>query len=233
MSIRLLGLYTGRAAPLGEDGRLSAIVKSAVSTAHIGPTGLDGDQQADLSVHGGPDKAVHLYPAEHYARLAEAYPAVADRLGPGFLGENLSLTGLLETTLRVGDRLRVGEVLLEVSQPRSPCWKIDARFGCKGVAATVARQRLTGWYCRVIETGGIRLDSRIEPQPGDSEALTLDALMVLMASHRPDPAQLRAAAVPALTASWRKRLLDRADWLQQNQADSVQWPPAHTPGAHG
>ncbi|ACO75278.1 MOSC domain protein [Laribacter hongkongensis HLHK9] len=215
MTPHIQGLFAGQPAPLGGGSRLSSIVKHPVDRLTLTATGPQEDQQADLTVHGGVDKAVHLYPVEHYAALAQAFPAAAAVLGSGFLGENVSLAGLCEDRLRLGDRLVIGDAVLEVSQPRSPCWKIDSRTGEKGVAEHIARQYLTGWYCRVLHPAVIRADSPVCHETVHADWPTLLQLMTLMAEHRPEPARLRAAAVPALTQSWQDKLHKRADWLEQ------------------
>ena len=213
MTIRLLGLFAGRVAPLGDGSRPSAIIKAAVPALTLGASGPLEDEQADLRVHGGVDKAVHCFPSEHYARLAAAFPHAPAAWGAGFLGENLALAGLTEDALRLGDRLLVGDAVLEVSQPRSPCWKIDARAGEDGVAAHIDRHHLTGWYCRVLQGARIDPASDVRRQGVAPAAPTPVALLQAMAEHRPDPAHLRALAVPALTAAWRDKLHRRADWL--------------------
>ena len=119
------GLFIGRVAQLAGDSRSSAIVKTATSEPCLLTTeGLAGDEQADRRVHGGVQKAVHLYPAEHYARLAAAFPD-AQHMVPGGLGENLSTHGLTESNVCIGDVFRINEACLQVLQPRSFCWKID------------------------------------------------------------------------------------------------------------
>ena len=112
MTPHILGLFAGQPAPLGGGSRLSSIVKHPVDRLTLTATGPQEDQQADLTVHGGVDKAVHLYPVEHYAALAQAFPAAAAVLGSGFLGENVSLAGLCEDRLRLGDRLVIGDAVL-------------------------------------------------------------------------------------------------------------------------
>ena len=134
-------------------GNIMRYLEFIAAFKQIGPEGFSGDAQADRRVHGGPEKAVHLYPAAHYTRLAERFPEAAAQLQPGSLGENISSSTLDETRVRIGDIFRLGEARLQVCQPRSPCWKIDDRFGCAGMAAYIAEQRLTGWYFRVLQPG--------------------------------------------------------------------------------
>src|SRR3546814_365776 len=113
--------------------------------------GIAGDEQADLSVHGGPDKAIHHYPRDHYAFWDDALGGHALLASPGAFGENISTSGLVEDAACIGDRYRLGSALVEVSQGRKPCWKLGHRFGLATVPATVVRTRRSGWYYRVLE----------------------------------------------------------------------------------
>lgn len=209
------GLFLGQVALLDQDSRSSAIVKSAVrGPCLLTPEGLAGDSQADRRVHGGTEKAVHLYPAEHYAHLAAAFPA-ARHLVPGGLGENLSTTGLTEDLVCIGDRYAIGTAVIEVSQPRSPCWKIDHRVGVEGMAALIARAGLTGWYFRVIDQGRIGVGDRLDLSHRPAGAVSLAEYLQVSGAHRPSlETVLRVAAAPGLSPDKRQRLEDRAAWLR-------------------
>ena len=146
-------MLVGEARPFRGDEK-SAIVKRPVNNpVAIGALGLAGDEQADRVNHGGPEMAVHVYPQDHHAFWRQElgdHPLLGE---PGAFGSNLAVSGLLETDLNIGDRYRLGTALLEVSQPRKPCWKIEHRFGHKGMVATILRTGRSGWYFRVIEEG--------------------------------------------------------------------------------
>jgi MOSC domain-containing protein YiiM len=222
-----VSLFIGTVAPLPGSGRPSGIFKHPVSRPiHLGREGFDGDQQADRRVHGGPDKAVHLYPAAHYARLANRFPQAVGDLVPGSLGENLSSAGFDEGGVRIGDFFQLGEALLQVCQPRSPCWKIDERFGVDGIAAFIAERGLTGWYFRVVRAGMVAPDATLDVLESDAAAPTLHAAMALWRLHRPDPGALRrVAATPGIAAGWRQKIEARAAWLEGNGAPPVPPPP--------
>ena len=229
-------LFIGSIKPLPPEGQSTGIFKEPLlEPAAIGPLGIAGDRQADLRVHGGPDKAVHQYCADHYPRLAAAFPRAAAPFVPGSLGENLSVAGLDETTVCIGDRFRLGTALLEVSQPRSPCWKIDARFGIasgrSGLAYHIAQQSLTGWYYRVVEAGTVHPGDVLEQVGEGAGHITLAALWngwhcLPAGSAAPSPAWLRQvlATVPALPACWQKKLAGRATWLEANRPRADQQP---------
>ncbi len=151
-------LYAGRPDPIGTRGKFSAINKSSVSPPwRIARTGLAQDEQADARNHGGVEKALHHYPFDHYSTWATELPGCANRFreAPAF-GENISTRGITEVDVCVGDILQVGQVTLQVSQGRQPCWKLNEVFGTKDFARRVQSSGRTGWYYRVLETGRIR-----------------------------------------------------------------------------
>ena len=153
---------TGTARPFN-GAELSAIAKRPREGAvQVLEEGLAPDEQADRSVHGGPEMALHLYPLDHHAwwrgEIGE-HPALDE---PGGFGSNLAVTGMLEDDVHIGDRFRLGTALIEVSQPRQPCWKIEHRFGHKGMVAAIVRTARCGWYFRVIDIGEVTAGDSIE-----------------------------------------------------------------------
>jgi len=202
-------LLTGRVRPFRGPDEPSAIAKSALDgPAMIGPLGLAGDEQADLRVHGGPDKAIHHYPADHYPFWREELGDHSLLGQPGAFGENVSTLGLAEDAVCLGDRFRLGTALVEVSQGRQPCWKQGHRLDDPRVTATIVETGRTGWYYRVIEPGkaaaGDMLEHLDRPLPGwpVSRAFRL----LIAGFHKTDPEGLRELAVmPVLASPWRHR----------------------------
>ncbi len=145
------GAETSAIAKRPRDGRVQVLGE-----------GLAPDEQADRSVHGGPEMALHLYPLDHHdwwrGQIGE-HPALDE---PGGFGSNLAVTGLLEADVHIGDRFRLGSALIEVSQPRQPCWKIEHRFGHKGMVAKIIATGRSGWYFRVIEPGEVAAGDSLE-----------------------------------------------------------------------
>lgn len=187
----------------------SAIAKApAEGPVLVGALGLAGDEQADRVHHGGADMAVHHYPHDHYAywrSFTGGHPLLE---GEGALGENLSTLGLTEDRACIGDRYRLGTALVEISQGRKPCWKIDHRFGLSGITAEVVRTGRSGWYYRVIEEGAVAEGDLLElvdrPNPGWSVARVFD--LIVAGGHKRDGAALRAlGGLAALSAEWRRR----------------------------
>lgn len=159
-AIVIEGLQVGapRRAPAdarGEAWETGSFKAAVAGPLHLGRTNLAGDGQADLVNHGGADKAVCCYPAGHYPDWHRELGLDPAAFPHGAFGENLTLSGLTEATVSIGDTFRVGTATVQVSQPRQPCWKLSRRWGVRDLAARVQRTSRTGWYVRVIEEGEI------------------------------------------------------------------------------
>jgi MOSC domain-containing protein YiiM len=159
---QILAVHVGRPTELqtGRKRVLSAINKQLVhGPVMVRRLNIDGDEQADLSVHGGPDKALYCYPAEHY----EAWNAELELpITYGFFGENLTVAGLAETDLHIGAVLLAGEAVLQVSQPRLPCFKLGMKFGSQRFVRRFLNSGRSGFYCRVLKEGLIESGQTIE-----------------------------------------------------------------------
>ncbi|MGY2262550.1 MOSC domain-containing protein [Pseudomonas sp. SDO55104_S430] len=210
-------VFAGGLGVLPPEGQSTGIFKQR----HGGPVrvelhGIVGDQHADTRVHGGPEKAVHQYATQNYQRLAEAFPNSAVQLVAGSLGENLAAFGLSECNVHIGDVFRVGSVVLQVSQPRSPCWKINHRFDAERMSMFVAKERITGWYYRILQPGSLEAGDSIELLERHTERFSIDEFWQVQLAHRPVLEDLFAlAATPGLCADWQRRLGERANYLQK------------------
>jgi MOSC domain-containing protein YiiM len=177
MTARVLSVNVSVARPLaaGERAVIREIGKRPVAgPVAVGPLGLAGDEQADLSVHGGRSKAVYAYPSEHHAfwRTVRAQAGVADwdaPLAPGLLGENLTLAGLTEDRAWIGDRLRFAHCVLAVSEPRHPCFKFNAAMGFRHAAKLMVQSGWCGFYLAVVEPGTIEAGEPFAVEPGPRE----------------------------------------------------------------
>ncbi len=198
-------LLRGRARPYTRPGSVSAIAKRAFAgRVHVGQSGLDGDEQGDPRVHGGPDKALHHYPRDHYAWWAErigGHPLLRE---PGAFGENFSSHGLTEAQVCLGDRYRIGDVLLEVSQARQPCWKLNDRFGVADMARQMQASGRTGWYYRVLQTGEITAGEAMTLLERPWPQWTLQRIATLLYTRTLELDELRAALALPLVPSWRR-----------------------------
>ncbi len=159
----------------GRDVRTGIYKEPAAGRVRLRMLGLEGDFQADLSVHGGPDKAVYAYPAEHYPHFRK----VLERpdLAPGFFGENLTTEGLLEDEVGVGDVFRVGTAVVRVTTPRTPCFKLAARAGSPAFVETFLNSRRLGFYLSVVEEGEVGAGDTIRRIGTEAGAPTLARLI--------------------------------------------------------
>ena len=175
-------------------------VEGYVTVSHLH---IVGDKQADLVHHGGEDKAVYGYPWEHYAYWAEELGRNDFELGQ--FGENLTTEGILESNLCIGDRLQVGKVLLEVSQPRQPCFKLNIKMKLPGFVKTFMKSGRVGFYFRVLEPGTLRAGDSITLEKSRQERFTIqDANHLRFFDNKNYPEIERMLSNTALSASWRK-----------------------------
>jgi MOSC domain-containing protein YiiM len=168
---------------------------------------LDGDRQADLSLHGGADKAVYAYPAEHYDYWREQLPGMD--LPRGMFGENFTTEGLLEESLNIGDRFRIGEAEVVVTQPRLPCYKLGIKFGRADMVKKFLASRRTGFYFAVLREGMVEAGDGIEAIGRERESVSVADITRIYAFEKDDlKTTQRALKVEALPESWK-------DYLQQ------------------
>ena len=215
VALRVEALCVGQPVAFRGEER-SAIGKRAVAgRVAITPLGLAGDAQADMVHHGGPDKALHHYPRDHYPFWREVVGDLALLAQPGAFGENISTHGLTEGEVCLGDRFRLGTALIEVSHGRQPCWKQGHAFAAPKVTAMIVANTRSGWYYRVIEPGeaaagdDFALVDRVRPQWSVARMFGL----VIGGGHKTEATALRdLVAEPLLAGSWRRR----GEWLLAN-----------------
>ena len=218
----LLSIQIGKARQLGDTDAAdyfdqawrSAIFKTPMTgPVWVGLTNVAGDQQANRQVHGGPDKAVNVYPSEH---LAHWRAALQLEMSPGAFGENFSTIGLNETNVCIGDVYRVGAVVVQVSQPRQPCAKLARRWRRKEFAAEVIEADKTGWYLRVLQEGSVEAGLPLELLERPHPEWTIAAANEVIYRGKHDAAAMQALAeCPALSAAWRDDLQKRLGELSR------------------
>lgn len=174
-------------------------------TVSVSPTNIDGDGQGDLRVHGGPEKAVYAYPADHWPGWSEEL-TLTSPLGPGSFGENLTIAGILERDACIGDIWRWGEVRLQICQPRYPCYKLGEALGDRRVIARMVETGRTGWYFRVLTPGTAPASGTIEIEARDPAGVSV--AMAHRARLRDAPRELIAqvVSVEALASGLRRDL---------------------------
>lgn len=205
-------IFVGRARSLGNEGQasvLSGIVKQRCEAAvRLSFEGLDGDEQADLRLHGGAEKAVHHYPGEHYELWRSVYPASAIPLVPGAFGENISTFGMTERTVCIGDVYRSGSALLQVSQGRQPCWKLNRLLNEREAALMMQTSCATGWYYRVLEEGALAPYEALALVDRPCPAWTMERLISALFPSDPSAPELldewrQASSIRELTSRWQ------------------------------
>jgi MOSC domain-containing protein YiiM len=178
---------------------------------------LDGDRQADLTVHGGVDKAAYSYPAEHYGYWRKQFPNMD--LAWGMFGENFTTEGLMEDTVNVGDQLQVGSAELVASQPRMPCYKLGVRFGTMDIIRRFLACGRPGIYFRVLKEGEVQTGDKIEVIKKDKNNVTVKDIVRLYVS-RDDIGNIetmrRATKISALPEGWRHEFQQTIKQLERN-----------------
>lgn len=204
----IAALLTGKPA-LFRDQDYSAIAKQPVAgPLRVNWLGFEGDSVADPVNHGGWDKAIHLYPQDHYPFWRERKPGHPLLDAPGAFGENIASTGLTETEICLGDRYTLGTAIVEVSHGRQPCWKLDHRFGARDVMATIVKTARSGIYLRVIQEGEVEAGAvmdRIE-RPHPDWPIDRVFRLLIGGGHKTDRAGVeQLATMTALAETWRAR----------------------------
>lgn len=212
LNLEIISLNVGQPEPLGKvRGRMvrSAIAKTPVTgpSLYLGETNLEGDRQADLAVHGGPDKAVYAYPVEHLAR----WSAELDMpIGPAFFGENLTLRGANESEIWIGDIFQWDDATLQVTQPRTPCFKLALRAGRPDLPKRLTQHARSGWYLRVLQPGTVSVSSHLRLLERDPSSVSV--LDTFRALHSPEatPDDIkRVLSAPSLLPRTGARLNER------------------------
>ncbi len=199
-------ICTGTARPFNGVETSAIAKRPREGLVQILEDGFAPDEQADRRVHGGPEMAVHLYPLDHHGYWREEL-GVLDLLDqPGAFGSNLAVRGMTEGNVHIGDRFRVGTALLEISQPRQPCWKIDHRFGQKGMVAKIVKGGRSGWYFRVLEFGEAEAGDTIERVGiGEADWSVERAFKALVAGKASREEFEQLAEMPSLAPKLRDR----------------------------
>jgi MOSC domain-containing protein YiiM len=209
--MKLLSINIGapRGIPFRGETVMTGIFKEPVTgKVFVHKLGLAGDKQADLTVHGGIHKAVYSYPFEHYEYWSRELGR--DGFPFGQFGENLTVSGLLEDDVHIGDQFRIGSAVLEVTQPRVPCFKIAVKMNLPSFPKLFTASGRTGFYHRVLEEGEISAGDTIERIKTDPAKVSVREMMRIMHIDRDDFAAMeKAVAIPALTPGWREELEER------------------------
>ena len=204
--IQVHSVLIGRAVPFGRPGVSSAISKRPVEGPLVlGTIGLAGDEHGESVNHGGSEKAVLHYAMDHYQEWKSEHRGWEELLAqPGAFGENIATMGMTEADVCVGDTYRLGAALVQVSQPRRPCWRLNIRFGYERMASEVQRTGRCGWYYRVIETGSVGAGDSISLTERPNPTWSLRRLLQGLSAHCADASELSTiASLPLLADSMK------------------------------
>ncbi len=209
--MHVVSVNVGLPREIFHEGRMirTGIFKAPVAgRLRVNALNLAGDRQADLTVHGGPSKAIYAYPLEHYDFWRKEIPAVEFPMGS--FGENLTTAGLLEKELHIGDRLCVGSVELIATEPRLPCYKLNAKFQREDMVKKFLKSRRTGFYFAVAREGEIGAGDRMQMLRREEKRVSVADITRLYAFDRNDfDGMRRAVEVPTLPDSWRDYFRER------------------------
>lgn len=214
--MKLVSINAGLPRDVTWDGNkvTTSIWKEPVTgPVRVSRLNIDGDRQSDLSVHGGAEKAVYVYPAEHYEHWRRELPGV--ELRPGSFGENFTTTGLSEE-FRIGDRLRIGSTEFAVTQPRLPCFKLALRFGRPDIVKRFLRSGRTGFYLSVTREGEVNTGDPIHVDAWTGDTLTVADIVRLYATDSKNREMLmRATRLAGLPENWRDHFRKRLRMLEK------------------
>jgi MOSC domain-containing protein YiiM len=204
----VISVQVGRIAPLGRAGVPSGFVKERVAgPVFMDVLGIRGDEQADLRVHGGPDKAVYVYPSEHYPRWSSEFPRHAEQLVGGGFGENLTVAGLDEREVSIGDVFMVGSARVQVTQPRQPCFKLGLRFNDNTLGRAMMQTGRTGWYLRVLEPSNVAAGDEMRLLERPNPAWSIARFNEFVRGREPSEAELKELAVlEGLAGVWVRQI---------------------------
>jgi MOSC domain-containing protein YiiM len=211
VSPSLISIQVGvpRVVNLNGEEVSTGIFKSPVEKRlRLRHSNLEGDQQADLSVHGGQNKAVYAYPSEHYPFWKKALPRVD--LPWGAFGENFTTSGLLEKDVCIGDRFTIGTAEVVITQPRLPCFKLNLKFDRDDMVKRFLASHYSGFYLRVLREGEVGAGDEIVPVHRDENRVSvLDVLRIYLHESKSDELRKRALQVEYLSPSWRKEFSEQ------------------------
>ena len=192
---------------------LTSIFKSPVEgRLAVRRHNVEGDRQSDLTVHGGPNKAVYCYPSEHYAYWKEQLPD-HDLSACGAFGENLTTSGILETDVWIGDQFRAGSAILQVTQPRMPCFKLGIRFNLSTMVKLFWQSGRSGIYFSIVEEGDVAAGDTIERIARGPEQLSVADVVRLYRGDEKSPELLHRALRAPLSGSWKEEIRERSRQL--------------------
>jgi MOSC domain-containing protein YiiM len=208
--MKIIGLFSGGKTTIGPKLSPTGIYKKPLEQVKVDNLGIVGDVQADTRVHGGPEKALHQFSLASYQKIIQRYPLLHLKAGPGSIGENMSSTTMHENSVCIGDIYSIGSCLVQVSAPRIPCWKIDAKFSQPGLSQFIAQNQLSGWYYRVLKAGQIQLGDEFSVVERLNSGLTIRYFLSLTQASKLDADSLNLIKkAQGLDPQWLNKLSNK------------------------
>ena len=205
--MKIIGLYSGSQCTIGPKNSPTGIFKQPQSQVVINRLGIEGDIQADKRFHGGPQRALHQYALSGYEKIIKRFPLMHNKALPGSLGENISASKMHDHTVCIGDIFRIGSTVVQVSSPRIPCWKIDEKLKQPELHHFIAAQCITGWYYRVLESGGIKSHDPVVALERFNPFLSIQTFMKIVQGVIIDKSTIEQTAnARGLDPQWQSRL---------------------------
>lgn len=206
--MKIIGLYSGHRSTIGPKRSSTGIFKHRVESVEVDSLGIVGDVQVDKRFHGGPEKALHQYALSGYEKIIKRYPLLHKKSRPGMIGENISATEMHDHSVCIGDVYQLGEIKVQVSSPRIPCWKIDEKFKQPSLHTFIGSNQITGWYYRVLEGGKLSVNDEIKLLEQPNVALSISIFMQIVNGKISSNTTVEDAAnASGLDPEWQARLL--------------------------
>ena len=200
---------------IGEDLAFTGIWKDSIQQVEVDVDGIKGDICIERSATSRSEQALHQYAIPSYARIHAAFPELAARMPIGSMGENLTVLGMHEGNVHIGDIYRIGSALLQVSQPRNPCWKINSKFADERLVNFILSQHINGWYYRVLEAGRIQVGDQVDLIERFNP-MSLRDFLETYDEQRPNRLRLRdLASYQGLTPSWQLKIQHKLELVQR------------------
>ncbi len=210
--MKIVGLYVGKKRPFGPRSQFSGIDKRPLESGEVDELGFVDDVQVDKRFHGGPERALHQYALKSYERIIKRFPLLHKTATPGSIGENLTINGMNDTNVCIGDIYQLGDIKVQVSSPRIPCWKISHKMNMPDLDKYVAEKQITGWYYRVLEVGKLSIGDEVSRLERPNENLSISRFIQINNDKNASPeVLLEAANAVGLDPEWKERLERRAE----------------------
>lgn len=210
--MKIIGLYQAKVTRIGPKNELTGIYKYPINSAIVDELGIQGDTQVDKRYHGGPERALHQYALSSYEKIIKGYPLLHRKACPGSMGENISVTSMNEQNVCIGDIYQMGNIKIQVSGPRMPCYKIAAKFRTPNLDKFIAKHAIHGWYYRIVQKGALSLTDKVTLLERPNPNMTITRFLQIVRDKMSEQISIsQAANAQDLDPEWRTKLLKRLE----------------------